>query len=197
MNYRMTKTWGVLANVIWEDHILCNNYRIQVHWTSATDDNLQQNIAFNRVKYWLFDVMEHSLLISKDHDRLALYQATGQRVIELPETPIDPMIAMMLFTKFSAITEGRMTFTEVMVSSEQGEHVQYLQGSDEDFMTFAEAGWWQDPGPAWSHAKPGRGNKVVNLSRMPEWAELDLSWDNTDHKSDGSVVFAEFKKNAD
>lgn len=197
MNYRMIKTWSLLANVVWEDRVLCNEYRIQIHWTSATDDNVQQNIAYDRIKYWLFDVMEHSLLIGKNDPHLSQYQATRQRVIELPEVPIDPMIAMMLFAKLSAITEERIDLTEVIVSSEQGGHVQYLQSADEDFMTFTEPGWWQDSGPVWSHAKPGRGNKIVNLSRMPEWAELGLSWDATDPKPDGSVVFAEFKKNAD
>lgn len=197
MNYRMTKTWGVLANMVWQDRVLCNDFRICVNWTTATDDNHEQNIAFERVKYWLFDVLEHSILVNQNHDKINALQATGQRVITMPTDPIDPMIAMMLMSKFAAITEGRMTFTEIAVSSEQGGHVQYLQAAEEDSMDFAAPGWWQDAGPIWHTNKPKRGNKVVNLGRIPEWSELDLAWDTDKTKTDGHVVFAEFKKNAD
>jgi hypothetical protein len=197
MNYRMSKTWGVLATVVWQDRVLCNDYRVRVDWTTATDDSHEQNVAFERMKYWLFDVMEHSVMMHQDHDKIALFQATGQRVITLPGDPIDAVIAMMLFAKFSAITEQRMEFTEIAVSSEQGGHVQYLQSVGEDLMSFAEPGWWQDPAPIWRNAKTKRTNKIVNLDRMPEWSELDLAWDGNQAKADGRVVFAEFKKNAD
>ena len=84
MNYRMSKTWSVLANVVWRDQVLCNDYRIRMDWTTATDDSFGTNIAFDRIKYWLFDVMEHSVLVKQDHERLAQLQATGQRVIAIP-----------------------------------------------------------------------------------------------------------------
>lgn len=197
MNYRMSKTWGVLANVVWQDRVLCNDYRIRVDWITATDDSHEQNIAYDRMKYWLFDVMEHSVLIPQDHEKISLFQATGQRVITLPGDPVDAVIAMMLLAKFAAITEQRMTFTEVAVSSEQGGHVQHLHSADEDFMQFCEPGWWQDPGPIWQTTKAKRGNKIVNLDRVPEWSELDLGWDATQSKADGHVVFAEFTKHAD
>lgn len=197
MNYRMSKTWGILANVVWDDRVLCNDYRIRVDWTTVTDDSREQNIAYERVKYWLFDVMEHSVMVNQDHDKVAVLQTTGQHIIQMPADPVDAVIAVMLFAKLSAITEQRMSLTEVAVSSEQGGHVQYLQSAEEDFMMFGDPGWWQDARPAWSHTKPRRGNKIVSLARMPEWHELDLSWDTVNARSDGSVVFAEFKKNAD
>lgn len=198
MNYRMTKTWGVLANVVWDDRTLCNDFRIRIDWTTATDNSHEQNIAFERIKYWLFDVLEHSVLIRQDSDRIALYQATGQRVIALPVDPIDPVLAMMLMSKFSAITEGRMIITDVAVSSEQGGHVQYLQALEEDSMEFGEPGWWLDPRPVWRDKTRRGTGKIVNLDRMPEWAEIDLAWDSPDSdKVDGRVVFAEFPKYAD
>lgn len=197
MNYRMSKTWAVLANVVWQDCVLCNDYRVRVDWITATDDSHEQNVAYDRVKYWLFDVMEHSVMIPQNHHKIELFQTTGQRVIPLPGDPIDAVIAMMLFAKFTAITEQRMSFTEIAVSSEQGGHVQHLHSADEDFMMFAEPGWWQDPAPIWYTVKPRRGNKIVNLDRVPEWAELDLAWDGDKIKTDGHVVFAEFTKRAD
>jgi hypothetical protein len=197
MNYRMSKAWSVLANVVWEDRILCNDFRIRADWITATDDSREQNIAFDRVKYWLFDVFEHSVLIKQGSDRIPLLQATGQRVIAMPTDPIDPMIAVMLITKLAAITESRMTFTEISVASEQGGHVQYLQAVDEDVMEFTEYGWWRDSGPIWTVAETKRSNKVVNLGRAQEWSELKLSWDGTETKTDGHVVFAEFKKSED
>ena len=197
MNYRMSKTWSVLANVVWEDRILCNDFRIRADWITATDDSREQNIAYERVKYWLFDVLEHSVLVKLGSNRASLLQATGQRVIALPTDPVDSMIAVMLITKFAAITESRMTFTEISVASEQGGHVQYLQAAEEDIMEFAEPGWWRDSGPVWHAAEARRSNKVVNLDRVQEWSELKLSWDDTETKQDGHVVFAEFKKSAD
>lgn len=197
MNYRMSKTWGVLATVVWQDRVLCNDYRIRADWITATDDGHEQNIAYDRVKYWLFDVMEHSVLVPQDHEKISLFQATGQRVITLPGDPIDAVIAMMLMAKFTAITEQRMEFTEIAVSSEQGGHVQHLHSADEDSMMFADSGWWQDPAPIWNTTRPRRGNKIVNLDRVPEWSELNLAWDDTVSKTDGHVVFAEFTKRAD
>jgi hypothetical protein len=165
---------------------------------TVTEDHHEQNVAYERVKYITHHVFEDAIMISRDHDKLSLYQQTNARVIVLPDEPVDQIMGIMLYLKFNAVMENRMVVTDVEISSVQGDNMGYLHSHGENLSTgLSQDGWWVDAGPTWydmpvTHTR----DKVVSLNTRPEWADHGLSWTDATDKGSNSVVFADFGRNA-
>jgi ATP/maltotriose-dependent transcriptional regulator MalT len=125
------------------------------------------------------------------------YRATGQRVLVLPEPPVDQVLGMLLYSKLNAICEGKIVVTDVEIASIHGDGVVFLHGQDEILPIFHQPGWWQSIGPNWEEPSKGKRKteKIISLGRMPEWTDLDLDWVAHDEEIEGSVVFVDFQRN--
>jgi len=197
MNVRLRKIYQWLGGIIWDDQYMINSYEILVRMTTNTEDQELQNIAYHRMNYWIYDVMLDSVLMAEGNQQSSTYQATNQRVILLPEEPVDQLVGIMLFSKLNAIMEGNILVTELCISSRVGDDMAYYHSAEENLGPFEQPGWWNDSRPIWSAGVPKRsGNKVVTLGRAAEWNDHDLAWTaSTDQ--DTSVVFANFKNTKD
>jgi hypothetical protein len=197
MNVKLQKNYVFNTGMVYENEFCVNVYEVTVGMTIITTDPTHQNIAYDRIEYWLNYVMNNSLLISDTSDKLDAYIATGQRVIALPHEPVDQVVGVMLYSKLSAIVEDRMLITDVNLSSSHGDYVVYLHNYLEDTGPLEFAGWCKDPRPYWAGtSKKKSSNKIISLTRMPEWAELDLAWEEaTTQDTQNTVVFADFPKN--
>ena len=194
MNVSLQKTWTWSSVLYYDGEAMINNYVASLDFCTVSADRNEHNTAYERIKYWVDGVLHSAVLIAHDSDKIASFQATGQRVIVLPEEPVDQLIGMMLWAKFTAIVEGRFEISSIKICSDVGDQVFYCHHHDENLGHFASAGWWSDPGPRWCEPARRRSTKVINLSRMPEWSDLDLTWQPLD-SSANNVLFADFPKN--
>lgn len=196
MNVRLKKTLTWSSYLVYQDDIAINNYTATVKLVTNTDDHEQQNIAYERMKFWSQNILADSVLIKDDNDRIEQWLATGAKVIALPDEPVDQIIGLLLFTKLNAVCENRLIITDVEIMSSCGDGMQYLHNFDECVGPFAAPGWWQDFRPVWSqNKKTSKNSKIVNLARAPDWKDLDLEWESKTDTST-SVVFADFNKDA-
>jgi hypothetical protein len=197
-NARIKKTleWG--SALVYGDEFYVNRYTAKVYIVTVSDDSDQQNIAYERMKLWTHRVLDSSVLIAHDDPALKVWQATGARVIVLPEEPVDQIIGIMLYLKLNSIMENRMVVSDIEISSTVGDDTGYLHNHNEGVgQAMGESGWWVDPRPSWylEKSRNSRG-KVVNLDRIPEWSDYGLEWEDSIDKKD-TVVFANFNKDAD
>ena len=140
-------------------------------------------------------MLDGSIIIDAEHANFATWQATGARLMAMPEEPVDQIIGIMLYLKLNAMMENRMVVTAVEISSTQGDGMWYRHDAGENVGPhFGQDGWWVDPRPNWSGAVLKKHGKVVNLDRQPEWSDYDLDWSRGDRDQQDSVVFANFKK---
>lgn len=194
MNVRLKKTFKWSSAVVYESRFVINHYRADVTMITVSDDNEEQNIAYERSKMFIHGVMEDAILISQSNPRIEAYQNTDARLIALPQEPVDQIIGMMLYLKLNAIMENRIVVIDVSLSSSAGDSMYYLHSSGESLAPLDRDGWWTDARPCWYDTQEKTQDKVVNLSRVPEWKDQDLDW--TDNNlTDNSVVFAKFGKN--
>lgn len=186
-------TWS--SSITYDDSHDINDYVMHTSFYSQIDDEHQQAVAYERMKWWIHSVMQGALLIHQDDPMLPAYLGTRQRVLALPDNPVDHLVIAMLFCKINAIMESRLIIDELKLSSSQGDEVWY-RFSDQDDLVFAEGqGWWTHFGPVWHDrdTEPG-GNNIVNLDRGLDWSDLGLGWAQSTH--DSQVVYADFSKNA-
>jgi hypothetical protein len=196
MNVRLLKNWAWNSGIVVDGEYHINSYALSVDLVTATEDHREQNIAYERMRHWITQVLASSVIIETGHHRIDAFLATGQRVIELPNGPVDQMVGIMLYCKLNAILEGRLVVTDVSISSDLGDHMVYLHSDGDACGPFAAAGWWNDPRTVFSSRKPRKNANVISMSRSPEWADLDLLWQEPARTSDpNTVLYAEFPKN--
>jgi hypothetical protein len=195
MNARIRQQFNFVAGLVYKDHYVSNLYQLTLDMLTATDDPEEQNVAYERIKYWVEDVLADSVLIQNTDPTIDAHRATGRRVHALPEEPIDSVLGVMIYLKTNAIAENRMMVTEVALSSSEGRDVIYLHGSNEEEVEIlTEPGWWWESRPYCIDHKNRRkiDSNVIALDRMPEWADLGLDWENTQEKT--SVVITNFTR---
>lgn len=199
MNVKLRKSFDFAAGMVYQKKFLINLYSIELKMVTATSDPNEQNIAYERIRYWIDSVLNDGVLIADDSELISAYRETGQRLITLPTEPVDQVIGFLLFSKFNAITESRLIITDIEISSIHGDSMVYVHNENESINGFDYTGWWDDSKPCWANnSKKKRGNnKVITLDRMPEWKELDLDWESTEltnNEDHSTVLFADFLK---
>jgi hypothetical protein len=194
MNVRLKKVFSFCCGVLYKDEWYINEYDLSIDMLTVSEDPHEQNIAYERVKYWIYEVLAHSTLSCYNNTRLEAYQQTGQRVLVLPDEPVDQIVGMMIYLKLNAICENKIVITDVDVSSTEGDNVIFKHTAGETLGSFTQNSWWVDSRPCWIDPKiKKRKDNVIALDKMPEWHELNLDWD-AEEEQESVVLVADFKK---
>jgi len=198
MNVRLQYNTNLTAGVFFENSLRMNNYTIKVSMITNTTDPECHNIAYERLKYFVYKILESSVFIDqRELEACKLYTAAGIRLTTLPEIPIDQIIGIMLYCKFNAIMEDHIQVVEVEVSSELGDRMIYFHCEEESLGPFAEDGWWNDSSTVNCDTGIVFGDDALKYLAV-QWKDLDLGWPVEDtingSSDDNKLVFADFKK---
>lgn len=195
MNVRIEYPAEFLAGAYWESVVLMNCYTVRCEMITATTDNVEQNIALERLKWVLFHGMQNSVFIdAREKTAIKRLESAGIRTVTLPTQPVDQVVGMMLYCKLDAVMEGRITMSQLSLSSELGENVIYRQNSMESVGPFSNNGWWHDPEPICGNS-PSTAGKVVAIGAGQTWKSLDLHWTRDENDQRANVVA--FRKDED
>jgi hypothetical protein len=176
---RLEKMLTWTSAICYESAHAINEYIVTLSLHEGTQDQIQQNVAYQRLKWWISEVMHGSVMINQNDNLTQAYQQTPQRVLALPSDPVDHAVAMMLYLKINAIMEGRLILDEIKLGSEQGDHMCYLHSNEIDGIYFEGGGWWDDPGPVWQYVQDqNHESNVVNLIKKSTWRDQGLGWES-------------------
>ena len=199
MNVSFCKTWRIPAVVVSDAYngVRVNFYTITVNATTINQDSQQINLAYERLRFWLLDVLQDSFLINTENPCLEKFQATGGCVLLLPGEPAAQLLGVALFCKLCAIVENRISIDNVLITSDLDDDIIYSHEHNEDNTIIPHDDWWRDPGPGWQSKKSvrRRSDKVIALGRVAEWKDHDLAW-NHDQNTVPALVTV-FAKNED
>jgi hypothetical protein len=196
MNVRLKKTLPFTAGVWHEQAMHMNNYVATVHLYTNCTDPISQNIAMERLKYFVYHELDSSILIDQTNKCCSQLSTAGLKITTMPEAPVDQLVGIMLFHKLNAVAEQRLVITEVEISSDIGENLVYLHDQDELTDDIVKPKWWTSADPLHSESTLIRSGKVVAINRTKTWRELDLAWPADTVSLPGNiVVFADFKRN--
>jgi hypothetical protein len=187
------------AGVFYDSQLLMNNYRLTIEFTTVSDNSGDQNIALDRIRYFVQHQLESSVFINGNNgEQCELLSRAGVRLTTLPEEPVDQVVGIMLHCKLNAITEDRMIITQTEISSELGENIVYLHNDDEQLGPLSDAGWWRDIDVSHCDHRLISTDKVVTMNFNRSWRELNLQWTQEtaafDTDLDNKLVFADFHK---
>lgn len=202
MNVRLRYNITFPAAAWFDGELMMTNYTLALKFTTQTMDPEDQNIALDRIKYFLLNELHSTIFINQtDVERAEVFTDMGLNVTTLPEEPVDQVVGIMLFHKLNAIMEGRMKINEIRFSSEAGDSIEYFHSENEHTDLFPTTGWWHEPTLKHSDVEidddddNDKSDNVISINADDEWVEQDLGWAQAEVTQDlGQVVFANFNQ---
>ena len=90
-----------------------------------------------------------------------------------------------------------MKITELVMSSDAGDGIEYFHNETEHTDLFPETGWWHEATLCHSSVEDEEtDDNVVSIGTNTEWEDQDLGWAQAEVTTDlGQVVFANFSHN--
>jgi len=202
MTARIKKTFHFQSGVYFNEHFYLNYYTVLVYFNIETESILEQSIAMERITYFIQQNLEGSVLINQNQTiQIEKYIDAAIKVCTLPNDPFDQIIAIMLVKKLNSIMEGRMTITDVSITSISSDDIHCLYSIEENCGPFNELGWWNDPTPKFNNLKSIKSPKFKKLVKLIKpilnWEDLGLSFDKKPDyvlTEKSEVVFLNFDK---
>lgn len=198
MNVRLQYVTAFNAGFWLDQQLIMSTYQIRVKLLTQTLDPVDQNIALERVKHFLLSEIHSTVFVNQaETERVEAFADLGLNVTTLPEDPVDQIVGIMLYHKLNAIMEGRMKVSELVLSSDAGDNVEFYHSQAEQTNLFAGAGWWNDATTTHDNIEADEEDDSVEISDADTvWRELELGWNGTEIATDVSqVVFANFDYN--
>jgi hypothetical protein len=194
MNVRLEYTMPFTAGVYWEGQMLMNRYLVGLYMITNSSDAAVQNIAYERLKYFVYNEMNSTVFVHSEHqDQCRALIAAGLKITTLPAEPVDQLIGIMLYSKLNAVMEDHIVISEVEISSDLGENMVYLHSADESLGPYEGPGWWHEADLIHCDLGLFDSDKIVAMHQAGAWRELDLAWPDQDSASNNNtVVFARF-----
>ena len=197
MNVRLKKTFGWYSGLVMQDRFLINHYTTELTMLTVSENLTEQNIAYERAKYWFDEVLDGAVFANEHHPEIHRWRETSARVMALPDDPVDQLIGIMLCSKLNAVMEDRIVVTDVEIWSRAGDGMSYLHSWKENTGPLSDSGWWDDHRPIWTLTRAVNQDKVVSLDLGNDWKQHDLDWDHEPQETKDTVVFAKFDRDAD
>lgn len=201
MTARIHRNFEFFSAVYFGGDFYVNAYNFDCSFNVETESISEQNTALERIKYYIADCLEHSVMIDETEEQMIdKFMSLGMSVCTLPEEPYDQIIGIMLMTKLNAIAEGRLVITDVTIESRMSDGVSCLHSFEEPIGPFVKKGWWSDNTLRTTDVKlKTKIKNVVKISKQRgEWEDLQLGWDTPEptipNKSTAEIVFASFDK---
>ena len=194
MTTRIEREFSFQAGVYFKEEFLMNVYTISLFMEVETESIREQNVAMERIKFFLSDCLENSIFVQDTEYRvIEKYNSCGFKVCTVPEEPYDQIITLLLLTKLNSITEGRLVITDITLGSRISDQVKFISDIESPRGPLENPGWWLDSGT--SIADPIktsiRKDKIVKLFKTAttDWSEYNLIWKEKDIVSKRGIVF--------
>jgi hypothetical protein len=159
-----------------EDKYMINYYEMLAIMEIMTEEPLDQNIAIERMTYFLNSTIENVIFIpSEKVEAIEKYQLAGIKVCEVPEEPYDQIIGYLLTNKCNAIMEGKIIVSEIIFGSKLSNLIKFHINGEIAGMEYPNKQWYNDKNNTVSLSK--NKNKIVKLfDQHDSWKDLGLIW---------------------
>jgi hypothetical protein len=177
---RIEREFSFQAGVYFQEEFLMNVYTMTLYMEVETESIREQNVAMERIKYFLNECLENSIFVQDTEQKIIeKYNTCGFKVCTVPEEPYDQIITLLLLVKLNSITEGRLIITDITLGSRISDKVRFNCDIESPRGPLEASGWWTDSSTSMSDIKKTlKKDKVVKLIKTPstDWAEFNLVW---------------------
>jgi len=83
-------------------------------------------VGFQRLRVWLDAILDHIIFIDVDSDLIELQDKLTNTVMYVPGHPDDAMLAVLLHSKISAITDGLLDIYSIKLSATDTDNIERI-----------------------------------------------------------------------
>ncbi len=184
------------AGVYYGGEMRMNHYTAVLHMTTNSSDAVSHNVAFERIKYFVYNKLDSTIFINGNHEQqCANFVSAGLSITTMPGDPVDQLIGLMLYYKLNAIMEDRIVVDETEISSMLGENMVYLHSDNEHTDVGVLPDWWTATDATNNDLVLLDTNKIVSMHANTVWRDMDLLWPDSPAAAETGniVVFRDFK----
>lgn len=180
MGVKVEREINFIAGLHFEEQFMINFYEMKVIMDVETDCVREQNIALQRMLWFVENYVQDSIIISAEEiEQIEKYTNAGLKLCIIPEEPYDQVVGMILLNKFNAIMEGRVYITDIIFGSKLSNQMKFITTDEEAQVMFPGDFWWNNHSVnTRDQEKPkNKKDKVVKLfNNDDEWDMLELTW---------------------
>ena len=190
MSTRIEKDFYFQCATHFEGKFYINFYEITASMIVETESIREQNVAMERIEYFLSNVLENSIFVHQSETNvIEQYEQAGIKVCTTPEEPYDQIVSMIILLKLNAIMEGRLSITDMIMGSKLSNGVRFSVVPELAENIFHGNHWWNEPCTIMKDTTktPKRREKIVKLFN-DEWTEIGLTWKDKSKNSDKVVL---------
>lgn len=187
MSTRIERDFSFQAGVHFEGSFIMNVYNLTLLMEVETLSIVEQNIAMDRIIYFLEDSLANSVFVeSTEKKAIEKYTQADIKVCTVPEEPYDQIITILLILKLNAIAEGRLNITDIYLESELSDSVRFSYDIETArHNPFGNKGWWLDSSTSIADVeKTTKKEKIVRLVKNTDWANVGLEWEKKSKASE-------------
>lgn len=176
------------ATVVSNKEIIPNYFSVEVYFSSLTDDVIIQNIGFERIKYFMYELAQHSIIISRSNTKIlkSLTKYIESNIITLPTEPDDQVFLWCMYKKLNKILDGNFNLQEMKLASIIGENVQYHYNGNTNGIESLDDTWtdgkdvyqfWYNRADMATYDNIISDHKTKKLyTGKQDWTDLNLDW---------------------
>lgn len=181
---RVKNDYDFLAGIYVDGALQFNKYRMILELGLNTDVAADQAIAFERINYFIYEIIQKSVLIGVDETAvIEKYKAAGISVLTVPEPgPYDQIVQAVICTKINAMLEANVEVTISEVSSLAGGQISYIwdideveEGIHELINDEVEENWWACIEPRFETVFDLEDENVLPLIEA-SWESVNMHW---------------------
>ena len=189
MGTKISREFTFLSAIYYEGDFLINNFDISLILSVETDSILEQNVAMDRIKYFINERLENSVFVQETETKIIeKYVTAGLKVCTLPEEPYDQIITIVIVNKLNAICECKLVVTSIHLNSILSDNVGFIYDMDDIIhLVPYKNGWWVENSNNISNIKSSKKEKIVRLVKSNDWTSLGLDWKNKENRSE--IIF--------
>ena len=190
MSAIIERDFSFQAGVYFNNTVLFNLYDFTVQMEVDTDDIREQNVAMDRIKYFVYECLDGVIFIQDIEDKaIEKFMDCGFRICQLPDEPYDQVIGLLILYKFNAICESKLLMTDIVFTSKLSDGVKFKENVATALNTFKNTGWWAQNNCNYNKIKTSKKDKVVKLVSKNDWNDLGLSWHEVKNNAT-QIIFA-------
>lgn len=175
MNAEIEKDFTFLTSIHFENKFLVNLYEMKAYMQILTENPIEQNIAIERLNYFLGDYIDSAVLVKEtEEDAISKYRAAGLKICTTPEEPFDQIVGMILINKCNAIMEGRILMSDITFGSKLSNLIKFNIDHETAAVEFAGKHWYNKH--TLSLHNKTKKDKIVNLFEQNDWKDVGLTW---------------------
>ena len=212
---RIRTQYDFTSGIFSQGDLLYNRFEMSIDFYTLNGTPEDQNTALDRMTYFIYDVVQHSMFIHEDDfDQINLLTSANIPLLTIADPgPFDPIILATLITKMNVITEDVIVITDAEITSQLSGNVGYIWDAADEEDEIHEIvndtdlpKWWAAPQPRFGSYPDGVDvKKLEKTSPFPlSWKDVGLPWadEYTEEdlttvidavKNPGKIIKANFK----